>query len=71
MHFLFKRYPDIILAAAGIFLALIVILGFAFVLGSVITSLRVAIGPLPQNGNSATGFDLEGAKALHLKGLIQ
>lgn len=67
----FKQYSNMVMASLGILMILIVIGCAAFAIETTLANLNTAIGSGPAQTKIATGFDLNGAKALDLKGLVQ
>ena len=70
MRSLFKKYPDFVIIGFAILLLTILAIYFFWPLQTIVVNLNKAVG-FSQENNTNTGFDLEGAKALDLKGLIQ
>ncbi len=71
MKDLFKKRPEFVFAGITILFLTILIGYFAWGMRMIMTNLGTAIGSGTRNGQAGAGFDLEGAKRLDLKGLIQ
>jgi hypothetical protein len=66
----FKNHPEFILAAVAIALSAILLVYFFWGISVLIADLNKSIGVANLN-QKVTTFDLEGAKALNLKGLVK
>lgn len=68
---IFKKYPDFVLIGLAVTLMVILAASFIWVVQVLITNFDKAIGFNLSKIPAKSGFDLEGAKALDLKGLIE
>jgi len=66
----FKKHPDLAITCLAVLFVLVMIGSVIFAIETIITRAGQAIGASPSGSKIATGFDLDGAKALDLKGLV-
>jgi len=69
MKKLFKNHPELILTAVAVVLSAILVVYFFWGISVLITDLNKSISVVNLNQKIIV-FDLEGAKALNLKGLV-
>ena len=67
---IFRKYPEIILAALAIFFIALLLSVFSWGIGNVVGSVNRAVNATG-TGSGDIGFDLQGAKALNLRGLVK
>lgn len=70
MKKLFRKYPDVILAIFAVIFVALILTVFSWGIGMVITSVDKALNTTGQAGGNS-GFNIAGAKALDLRGLVK
>ena len=70
MGSIFKKHPDFILLSLAILLIGVLAASYIWGIQTLITNFKKTTFDQHEN-KTETGFDLEGAKALDLKGLVQ
>ncbi len=71
MRDIFKKYPDFVIVGLAVLFLVIVAVYFFLAIQAVIVNLDRAVVFNLQGNNINTGFDLKGAQALDLRGLVQ
>ena len=71
MKSIFKNHPDFVLVSLAIVFMAVLATSFIFGMQVLITSLNKACGFKAPENQAKAGFDLGGARALDLKGLVQ
>ncbi|MBU6500638.1 MAG: hypothetical protein KGJ89_04265 [Patescibacteria group bacterium] len=66
----FKNHPETLLIILAIFFVMVIAMSFVFGIKTVIVSLNNAVG-LGGKGTNSANFDIKGAAALDLKGLVK
>ena len=69
MKNILRKHPDVIIAVLAAVFAGAVIYAYAWGIGSVAEAVYRAVSA-PVGGGSNVGFDLQGARALDLRGLV-
>jgi hypothetical protein len=70
MKKIFRKYPDVILAVLALFFLGVLFFSFSWGIGQVVLEVNRGLNASGAAG-AAKGFDLAGARALDLRGLVK